>query len=270
MPHSSEPADLLALAADVAHRAGRLLVERRPPGHLQVSTKSTPTDVVTAMDTASERLVVAALAEARPDDGVLGEEGSVGDGTSGVRWVVDPIDGTVNYLYRIPAYAVSIAAEVEGTVVAGVVHNPASGETWTATRAGGAFLDGEPVRVNRPVPLDRALVGTGFSYDAGRRAEAAEVLRHVLPQVRDIRRAGSAALDLCGVACGRLDGYYERELKPWDLAAGALVAREAGARVEGAHGSPPDEHLTLAAGTEVFGPLHDLVVPLVPAASGPG
>jgi myo-inositol-1(or 4)-monophosphatase len=262
-----DAAALLTLATSVAHRAGQLLVERRPPGDLDVEAKSTPTDIVTAMDTAAERLITTALREARPDDAVLGEEGGAAAGRSDVRWVVDPIDGTVNYFYGLPAYAVSIAAELDSEVVAGVVHAPVSGETWTATLGGGAFLDGLPVHARDPAPLPRALVGTGFSYDAGRRARDADVLRSVLPYVRDIRRAGSAALDLVSVACGRLDGYYERELAPWDLAAGALVAREAGARVEGANGRPPGSDLVIAAPPGLFGPLHDLVAPLV-AGSG--
>ncbi|MGH8868470.1 MAG: inositol monophosphatase family protein [Actinomycetes bacterium] len=273
--HSSDPAALLALARDVAHRAGRLLVERRPPGALAVTSKSTPTDIVTAMDTAAERLIVQALRAARPGDPVLGEEGTPGADADadtepgahpgGVRWVVDPIDGTVNYFYGIPAYAVSIAAEVDGEVVAGVVHNPVSGETWTATRGGGARLDDDPVTVNEPVPLDRALVGTGFAYAAERRARQAGILLTALPAVRDIRRAGAASLDLCAVACGRLDGYYEQGLAPWDLAAGGLVAREAGARVEGAYGKPAGEDLVIAAPPGVFEPLHDLVAPLFSA-----
>jgi myo-inositol-1(or 4)-monophosphatase len=267
------PSSLRDLALDVALRAGRLLVERRPPGRLAVTSKSTPTDIVTAMDTAAERLIVGALREARPDDAVLGEEGTAAPapGTAPgraahagrVRWVVDPIDGTVNYFYGIPAYAVSIAAEVDGEVVAGVVHNPATSETWTATRGGGAFHGDRTVAVNAPVPLDRALVGTGFAYAADGRARQAGVLLTALPMVRDIRRLGAASLDLCAVACGRLDGYYEQGLAPWDLAAGGLVAREAGARVEGAHGRPAGEDLVVAAPPGVFEPLHDLVAPLV-------
>lgn len=255
--------ELLSLATDVALRAGRLLVERRPPGELEVSAKSTPTDIVTAMDTAAERLIVGDLRDARPDDAMLGEEGGAASGGSGVRWMIDPIDGTVNYFYGIPAYAVSIAAEVDGEVVAGVVHNPATRETWTATLGGGAYRNGGQTSVRDPVPLRQALVGTGFSYDSARRARDADVLRSVLPAVRDIRRAGAASLDLVAVACGRLDAYYERELAPWDLAAGGLIAREAGARVEGAYGSPPSAHLVLAGPPGLFEPLHDLVAPLV-------
>jgi myo-inositol-1(or 4)-monophosphatase len=268
-----DPSTLRDLALDVSLRAGRLLVERRPPGRLAVTSKSTPTDIVTAMDTAAERLIVGALREERPGDAVLGEEGTASAGTATpgasapsparVRWIVDPIDGTVNYFYGIPAYAVSIAAEVDGEVVAGVVHNPATSETWTATRGGGAFLGDTPVAVNAAVPLDRALVGTGFAYAADGRARQAGVLLTALPVVRDIRRVGAASLDLCAVACGRLDGYYEQGLAPWDLAAGGLVAREAGARVEGAHGRAADEELVVAAPPGVFEPLHDLVAPLV-------
>lgn len=269
-----DPRALLDLAVGAAHAAGRLL-EARPDRALTVDTKSTATDVVTEMDTAAERLVVETLLTARPDDGLLGEEGGGRPGRSGVRWVVDPIDGTVNYLYGIPQYAVSIAAELVppgpaaahtgvGEVVAGVVHQPATGATYTAVRGEGAFQDGRRLSVSGQEDLGQALVATGFGYAADRRARQAEVLRAVLPRVRDIRRLGSAALDLCLVASGQVDGYYERGLQPWDLAAGGLVAREAGARVEGLHGAPPGERLVLAAGPRLFAALHDLLAPLGP------
>jgi myo-inositol-1(or 4)-monophosphatase len=258
--------ELLDVAVDAASRAGAMLVKRRPPGELDFDTKSSPTDVVTVMDTASQRLIMDALRAARPGDGVLGEEGADDAGATGVRWIVDPIDGTVNYLYGIPQWAVSIAAEVEGEIVAGVVHNPVSGETFSARRGEGAYLGERRLGVTGADDLGQALVGTGFSYVSAHRARQAEVLRAVLPVVRDIRRAGSASLDLCWLAAGRLDGFYERELKPWDLAAGALIAREAGARVEGLHGRPPGETITIAAGPALFPALHDLLAPLLDAA----
>ena len=256
--------ELLDLALGAAHEAGRLVRKRREEvGTMGVAaTKSSPTDVVTESDTAAERLLRERLLGARPRDAFLGEEGSADQGTSGVRWVVDPIDGTVNYLYGIPAYAVSVAAALGGETVVGVVHNPVSRETWTATRGGGAWLDGRRLRVSGCDRLDRALVATGFGYESGRRAHQADVLREVLPRVRDIRRAGAASLDLCALASARVDGYYERGLKPWDLAAGGLVAREAGAVVGGLAGAPAGEDLVLAAGPALFGPLHDLLVPL--------
>jgi myo-inositol-1(or 4)-monophosphatase len=261
---TESPDDLLALALETARRAGRLLVSERPAGDLERSTKSSPTDVVTVMDTAAERMIVDALRTARPGDGVLGEEGADDPGTSGVRWVIDPIDGTVNYLYRLPAWAVSIAAERDGEVVAGVVHAPAMGETYTATLGGGAFCDGVRLACTRDVQLEQALVATGFGYERQRRASQARVLTGVLPAVRDIRRAGSCAIDLCLLAAGRVDAYYERGPMPWDIAAGALIAREAGARVEGLHGEPASERFTLAAGTGLFERLRDLLGGLDP------
>jgi myo-inositol-1(or 4)-monophosphatase len=257
--------DLLDLAVEVARQAGALLVERRPPGELEFGTKSSPTDVVTIMDTAAERLIVDALLSARPDDAVLGEEGVASSqaGGSGVRWVIDPIDGTVNYLYRLPPYAVSIAAEVHGSVVAGVVHSPGLGETFTAVRGGGAFLDDVPLRVSpTPPPPERALVATGFGYDAQRRAKQAKVMAALLPRVRDVRRLGAASIDLCYVAAGRYDAYYERGLNPWDLAAGGLVAAEAGAIVGGLSGRSAGPDLVLAAPPGLFEQLHDVLAPL--------
>ena len=255
-------AELLRLAEATARAAGELLVQGRPADLRVASTKSSPTDVVTEMDTAAERLLVKGLLAARPDDGLLGEEGASGAGTSGVRWVLDPIDGTVNYLYDLPSWAVSVAAEIDGQSVVGVVHAPALGRTWTAVRGGGARCEGAPVHAAAPVALGQALIGTGFGYAATRRARQGEVLRALLPQVRDVRRIGSAAIDLCLVAGGQLDGYYERGTNRWDIAAGGLIAQEAGVRVEGLHGSPPSPELVLAAVPGLFEPLHDLLVSL--------
>src|SRR4051812_8704028 len=199
--------------------------------------------MVTAVDRACEELVTSRLLGARPDDGLLGEEGGERTGTSGVRWVVDPIDGTTNFVYGLPAYAVSIAAEVDAQPVAGVVLNVATGELFSATAAGGAHLTlpgAEPVRLtgSRPASLGQALVATGFGYWAEQRRAQAAVVAELLPQVRDIRRLGSAALDLCTVAAGRVDAYYEMHLNRWDFAAGALVAAEAGVVVTGLAGEP--------------------------------
>jgi myo-inositol-1(or 4)-monophosphatase len=262
----SDPTTLLDLAVETAREAGELIRNRRDAvTRMAVSaTKSTPTDVVTESDTAAETLIRERLLAARPEDAILGEEGGSQDGGSGVRWLVDPIDGTVNYLYGIPQYAVSIAAQRDGDAVTGVVHNPASGETWTATRGGGAYLDGRPVRESGCDRLELALVATGFGYDAGRRARQAAILQQILPSVRDIRRAGAASLDLCAVAMGRVDGYYERGLGPWDLAAGALIAEEAGAVVGGLAGAAAGPDLVIAAGPALFAALHDLLAPLRP------
>jgi myo-inositol-1(or 4)-monophosphatase len=243
-PVSADPQALLSLAVDVAQEAGRLVARGRASAAEHVDVKSSPVDVVTAVDTASEELVVARLLAARPDDGVLGEEGAAREGTSGVRWVIDPIDGTVNFLYGLPAYAVSIAAEVDGVVRAGVVLNAATGELFTAVSGGGAHLQGpgRPDRVrltgSRPVSLEQTLVGTGFGYRVEQRRAQGAVVAALLTRVRDIRRLGSSALDLCSAAAGRIDAYYELDLKPWDHAAGALVAAEAGLVVTGLGGRP--------------------------------
>jgi myo-inositol-1(or 4)-monophosphatase len=263
----SEPdvAGLLDLATAAARSAGALIRDQRP-GQVDVAaTKSSPTDVVTAMDTAADALLTETLLSARPDDGLLGEEGGLRPGTSGLTWVVDPIDGTVNYLYGIPAYAVSVAV-VAGEpdpagwhVLAGCVHNPVTGETWTAAAGQGAWLDGRRLEVNRGVRLERALVGTGFGSTAERRGEQARVLAALLPRIRDVRRAGAGALDLCAGACGGRDAYYERGLKPWDLAAGGLVAAEAGARVRGLGRMPAGEAMVVAAAPELADELAGIV-----------
>jgi len=226
------PAELLDLAVDVAREAAELVREARARGVTVAATKSSEVDVVTEADRASEELIRERLVAARPDDAVLGEEGDDRAGTSGVRWVVDPIDGTVNFLYGVPAYAVSIAAERDGEVVAGVVLNVATGTTYTATVDGPALRDGEPISVRPDAPLSQRLVATGFNYDAGLRERQAQALVRLLPQVRDIRRIGACSLDLCGVAEGTVDGYVEEGVNLWDHAAGGLVAERAGARVE--------------------------------------
>jgi myo-inositol-1(or 4)-monophosphatase len=256
-------AQLLELAVSAARLAGEFLIESRP-ADLVVRTKSTPTDVVTQMDTAAERLIATTIRASRPDDAMLGEEGQADDALAGrrVRWIVDPIDGTVNYLYGLPQWAVSIAAEVGGVVVAAAVLDPSKDELFTAELGRGGRLNGVPIGVSACAELAQALVGTGFGYDATRRARQAQVLTGVLPLVRDIRRLGAASLDLCALACGRLDGYFERGLNLWDHAAAGLIAAEAGARVEGLRGRPPDGDLLVAATPGVFDALHDLVAEL--------
>ncbi|WP_069817145.1 inositol monophosphatase family protein [Streptomyces sp. TP-A0874] len=251
--------ELLTLALEAARRAGALLVEGRPADLGVAATKSSSIDVVTEMDLASEKLITGYLSERRPEDGFLGEEGASSEGSSGVRWVIDPIDGTVNYLYDLPSWAVSIAAEVQGEAVVGVVAVPMRSETFRAVRGRGAYL-GERRLAGRPSPaLEQALIGTGFGYLADRRAAQAEVLRSLLPRVRDIRRGGAAAVDLCDVAAGRLDGYYERGINHWDYAAGALIAREAGALTGGRPGAPLSDDLAVAAPPGVFEPLQGLL-----------
>jgi myo-inositol-1(or 4)-monophosphatase len=259
----TESAQLLELAVAAARRAGEFLLDARP-ADLVVRTKSTPTDVVTQMDTAAEQLIAATIRASRPDDAFVGEEGQDVGASDGrrVRWIVDPIDGTVNYLYDLPQWAVSIAAEVGDVVVAAAVLDPSKGELFTAEVGGGAHLNGAPIRVTGCTELSQALVGTGFGYDARRRARQAQVLTGVLPLVRDIRRMGAASLDLCSLACGRLDGYFERGLNLWDHAAAGLVAAEAGARVEGLHGHKPSDEILVAAPPGVFAALHDLLAQL--------
>jgi len=214
-------------AADVVREAWTGINAGRT---VRVDTKSADTDVVTAVDHESERLVRTRLAELRPDDAVLGEEGG-GDAGDGVTWVVDPIDGTVNFLYGLPWFAVSVAAQVGGVSVAGAVVEPVSGRRWTAARGQGAWLDGRQLAVNAPARLDLTLVGTGFAYKVERRAKQARFVAELATRVRDVRRNGAASLDLCAVAAGWLDAYVEHGLGQWDWAAGALIAAEAGAEV---------------------------------------
>ena len=258
--------ELHDLAIAAAREAGALVLEGRR-GQIEVAaTKSSATDVVTEMDRRSEALLVDRLLSQRPDDGVLGEEGAAHIGSTGVRWVLDPIDGTVNYLYGLPEWGVSVAAEIDGIVVVGVVEVPALGETYVAVRGRGARLHDRygvhDLRVNDPVPLAQALVATGFGYRVERRVAQARVVEQVVPRVRDIRRGGACSVDLCSVAAGRVDAYYERGPMAWDLAAGGLVATEAGARLEGLRGAPAGEDLIVAAGPTLFPELHDLLADL--------
>jgi myo-inositol-1(or 4)-monophosphatase len=252
---------LLALAVEVATEAAELVRVRREAGVEVSATKSSPVDIVTEVDRATERLIFERLMAARPDDGFLGEEGASSESSSGVVWVVDPIDGTVNFLYGIPTYAVSIAAVVAGESVAGVVVNVQTGERFTATLGGGAFLDGDrlQVRSGEPVPLSHRLVGTGFNYVAHVKALQTRAVSAMLHEVRDIRRIGSAALDLCAVACGRYDAFVEEGLNAWDMAAGGLVATEAGALLEKRPGVGGTDCILCAPACEFEG-FRDLVV----------
>jgi myo-inositol-1(or 4)-monophosphatase len=298
--------ELLALAGDAAAAAARLLADQGAQGRPEVvETKSSLTDVVTAMDRRAEALITERIRAARPGDAILGEEGGETHGAPGpgpgrdpnpdpdpgqsrgstsaaaVRWIVDPLDGTVNYLYGLADWAVSIAAEVDGAIVAGVVAVPLHGETYTAVRGKGAWLHstaergsatgegtGEhgaaALRCNRGVPLGQALVGTGFGYLPGRRRVQGGVVAALLPQIRDIRRGGSASVDLCMVAAGRLDAFYERGLNYWDYAAGALIAEEAGAQVTGLGGRPAGSSLTVAAGPGLYEELTTVLAGLNP------
>lgn len=230
------PDRLADLARRVAQSAGALLRDERPE-ELQVSAKSSPTDVVTHMDRAAEAHLAGLILGERPDDGILGEEGGERGGTTGVRWIVDPLDGTTNYLYGLPLWSVSVGVEVDGTVVAGAVCAPELGLTYVARTGGGAWEESRHGRrrlqATEVTDLGQALLSTGFGYDSEQRRRQAEALVAVAPRVRDVRRLGSAAIDLCWVAAGHTDAYVESRLNPWDVAAGALIAREAGARVIG-------------------------------------
>jgi myo-inositol-1(or 4)-monophosphatase len=222
--------ELLAVALEAARRAGAELRARF--GHRQdgVRAKSGPTDLVSDADLAAEAAIRDVLSSRRPDDAILAEEGGATAGGA-LRWVVDPLDGTINFLFGVPAWGVSVACEDADGALVGVVLDPMRDECFAATRSGLATLDGEPIQGRSEGDMAHALVATGFSYDAGVRARQAEVITRVLPRVRDIRRIGAAALDLCWTACGRFDAHYERGLQPWDIAAGALIAVRAGLEV---------------------------------------
>lgn len=264
---TADPVELGALALRAATDAAGWVAQHRPPGRVAVTaTKSSPTDVVTDFDIAVERLLRERLLGARPDDGILGEEGADVTGSSGVVWVVDPIDGTVNSVYDHPGYAVSVAAVADGTGVAGAVVDIPTGTTYSAHRGGGAWLrpasGADPLRLRCPEPpaVEQALVGTGFSYDRDLRVAQARAVSALLARVRDVRRMGAASLDLCRVAAGQLDGYLEQGLNPWDRAAGGLVAEEAGARVVGLDGGAANARMTLAAAPGLVETLRELAV----------
>jgi myo-inositol-1(or 4)-monophosphatase len=223
--------ELRALAEAVARETGALLREAFTGPELQVSAKSTPTDLVSEADHDAERLIRERLSAARPHDGILGEEGGERSGTSGVHWVVDPLDGTVNFLFGLPQWAVSIACEDAAGTIAGVVYDPLRDELFSADRDGAPTLDGKPIKASTRTDLATSLVGTGFGYDAEVRRAQAAVVAALLPDVRDIRRLGSAALDLAWTACGRMDAYYEHGLNAWDLAAGRIICERAGLEV---------------------------------------
>ncbi|SDO44016.1 myo-inositol-1(or 4)-monophosphatase [Nakamurella panacisegetis] len=225
---AADPSVLLDLAVRAARAAGAELLSRY--GNVEgLDTKSSATDPVSDADRASEALIVQMLSAERPDDGLIGEEGASRASSSGVTWVIDPLDGTVNYLYELDNFSVSIAAEdAEGGLV-GAVYDPVQKRMYTAVRGGGAFVDGRRLRVNEPVSLDRSLLATGFGYSPSRRALQGAIVARLLPQIRDIRRMGSAALNLCELAAGRLDAYWEEGVQHWDVAAGGLIATEAGA-----------------------------------------
>jgi len=254
MSRPVNPEALLDLAMRGARAAGNELMNRY--GNIQgLNSKTSATDPVSDADRAAEAILVDLITGERPDDGLLGEEGAARESTSGIRWVIDPLDGTVNYLYQLDNFSVSVAAEDGDGALVGVVYNPTNRRAYHAIRGAGAAVDGSPLRVNDPVPLDRALIATGFGYSAERRRTQGALIAELLPKVRDVRRIGSAALDLCTVASGAVDGYFEEGVKAWDVAAGALIATEAGAKYT--EFTPTGaESGCLAAGPALFKELH--------------
>jgi myo-inositol-1(or 4)-monophosphatase len=258
--------ELRDLATRLAREAGDFALEMRREGVYVAGSKSSAVDIVTKADQATEQLIRERLAALRPDDGLLGEEGSSVVGTSGLTWVVDPIDGTVNYLYDIPAWGVSIAV-VEGdpdpstwTTLAGAVANPSSGEIFSGALGGGADVNGRALSVSSVTDLGMSLVATGFAYSAEVRAHQGIMMHTILPRVRDIRRAGACSLDLCALAAGRVDAYFEQTLSPWDHAAGALIAREAGAIITGFPGEKESRGLLVAGAPGIHAELLSLIV----------
>jgi myo-inositol-1(or 4)-monophosphatase len=253
-------AELLDVAVGLARDAGTLLLERFEGGREQaLESKSTPTDLVSEADLASERLIRDTLGRERPLDGILGEEGGGTQGSSGLTWIVDPLDGTVNFLFSIPQWCVSVAVADEHGSLVGAVYDPCRDELFTATRDGVPSLNGAPILASERAELSSAMVATGFAYDAAVRAAQAEVFARLVPRVRDIRRFGSAALDLAWTACGRYDAYYERTVKPWDIAAGTLICERTGLTVRDLPARARLPLGVLAAVPALAGPLFDLV-----------
>ena len=230
------------------------------PSKFELDEKSGVLDFATQMDHESEKLIVSQILAARPDDGLLGEEGANKESKSGITWVIDPIDGTVNYLYDIPGWCISIAAKDPDGVLMGVVYSPATNSLWKATRGGGAFLNNAPIRCNEPVALNRALVGSGFAYDIERRKVQAEFMAKFLPEIRDLRRLGACAVDICHVASGSLDAFFEAGVNEWDYAAAGLIATEAGAKVTIKSGIwNGQKHQVLAAGPSLHAAIEALL-----------
>lgn len=250
--------ELLALAERTAKAAGELLQQR--PDVLHTDTKSSKTDIVTQMDRASEELITTMIRADRPNDGFIGEEGANIASKSGITWVIDPLDGTINYLYDLPGWAVSIAAVEGNKTLVGVVYVPRVGEIFTAVKGQGAYCNGQRIRASKAQQLDQALIATGFAYGSDRRARQGAIVGKMISKVRDIRRMGAAAVDLCHVAAGRVDGYFEASLQPWDLAAGELIAREAGAVVTGLRTERATQELVVAAPPAIHLPLRELLL----------
>lgn len=257
--NAASPAELLHTARALAVEAGELVLAGRRSGTVVSETKSTNTDMVTDFDRAAESLIVGKLRTRRPDDSIIGEEGTDTEGTSGIRWLIDPIDGTTNFLYDLPGYAVSIAAADEQGALVGAVYIPALRELFSAQRGCGATLNDLPISCSGVSDPSTALVATGFSYHPERRAAQARRVARMIHAVRDIRRLGAASVDLCFVAAGRLDAYFEEGLGPWDLAAGELIAREAGCRTGDFNGGPARPGEVVVANPALFGAMLGLI-----------
>ena len=255
------PSELLVLARDLAIRVGDTALAGRRRGLNEVDTKSTPTDMVTEYDRSTEAEIVATLRRLRPTDSIVGEEGGGHEGDSGITWYIDPIDGTTNFLYDLPLWAVSIGAHDANGAMCGVVYAPALREIFTAIRGKGAFLNGHPISCGATTDLSRALIATGFNYSPANRLIQASRIPEFIDKIRDIRRFGAASLDLCFVACGRYDAYFEEHLFPWDTAAGALIATEAGAQVGTPDGKPESSSI-LASNSTLFPQIQNLVFPV--------
>ena len=250
-------AELLKLAESVARAAGSHLMNR--PSSFTFTEKSSVVDFATQMDQQSEELIVKQILAVRADDGIIAEEGAAKPSKSGITWVIDPLDGTVNYLYGLPGWNVSIAAKDADGVLVGVVYAPSINGFWSAIRGGGAKYNGNKIKCNDPVTLDKSLLATGFAYDLNLRVSQGDTMAKLLPKIRDLRRNGAAAVDLCYVAMGAIDGYFEGSLKEWDYAAGGLIATEAGAVISGRGGKAADSDLVVCAGPG----LHAQLLPLI-------
>ena len=251
---------LLLLAEEIAVKAGELLMKR--PSNFELDQKSGVLDFATQMDHESEKLIVDSILKARPDDGIIGEEGANRTGSSGYTWVIDPIDGTVNYLYGIPGWCISIAIKDDVGGLIGVVHAPSIQMTWKALRGSGAFCNNSPIKCNEPVELNRALIATGFAYDIERRKPQADFIRELLPKIRDIRRIGACAVDICMVASGSIDAHFEAGVNEWDYAAAGLIAQEAGAEFKSIKGIwNGEKYFVLAAGPSLYRALTQELAP---------
>lgn len=259
MTADAQGRELLALATEIAAAAAVVVERFAAERTYAIETKSSPTDLVTEADREAEALIVGRILAARPNDGLLGEEGALAEGSTGIRWLIDPIDGTTNFVYGVPAYSVSIGVERQGRMIAGVVHDVALREAYTASLGGGAHLNGRPIHVSARTDLASSLWGIGFAYDRLRRGKQANFYDRVLTDIRDVRRMGSAALDLCRVACGQLDGYFEFQLNPWDIAAGGIIVREAGGVTAGFFGHTFEDGYVLATNPHLAGPMAEVL-----------